>query len=411
MRASQGTSRRIRYLPVCVAALATLAAGLTLPRILYENGVRPPWLEQFYLTWVISSDGLAERAYERLLAGDTARGLALFELGVRRDPASPYRWCDHAEALLAAGQRDRARRGLERGMQLGHDVGPILMRGVNFAYRTGDAAAALKHGRRLLDMTAVYNDAVFAVWDRMGLDTGRVLAEGIPAGGAAQAYLRHAVERQSVPQAQTAWAWILEKRWADDRLADEYARFLVGAGEPQAVVRAWTAWAGAREPGYPVANALFNGGFEREPAGTVFDWRMDPTEGASVQRDHTVAAEGRWSLRLEFDGSQNLEYAHVSQRAAVELGRWRFEARLRTDAISTDEGLGFRIFDPEAPQRLDVFTERLTGTHEWTALAANFVTGPATRWIEVRVVRRASLKFDNKLGGRAWIDAVVLRRP
>jgi hypothetical protein len=39
-----------------------------------------------------------------------------------------------------------------------------------------------------------------------------------------------------------------------------------------------------------------------------------------------------------------------------------------------------------------------------------FEVRPATRVVEVRVVRTPSLKFDNKLGGTVWIDGLVLRR-
>jgi hypothetical protein len=143
----------------------------------------------------------------------------------------------------------------------------------------------------------------------------------------------------------------------------------------------------------------------------VFDWRTDPAEGFSAERDSAVAATGRYSLRLSFAGTRNLQFQHVSQRICLRPGVWRFEARLKTEGITSDEGIGFRIVDPESAARLDVRTERLTGTHDWTAIAVVFTVRPDARLVEVQVVRNPSLKFDNKLGGVAWIDDVLLRRP
>jgi len=91
-------------------------------------------------------------------------------------------------------------------------------------------------------------------------------------------------------------------------------------------------------------------------------------------------------------------------------GVWRFEGRMRTQEITTDQGLGFRLLDPENTRLLDARTASLTGTHDWTLLSVGFEVHPATRVVEVRVFRTPSLKFDKKLGGTAWIDGLVLRR-
>ena len=398
---------RRRVFTAGVALIAAIAGGVAAAGVLYESGVRTAGLERFHLNWAISSDGLAERAYEKLLAGDAAGGLELFRLAVGRDPASPYRWCDYAEARLAAGDSEGARGCMRRGIELGPYIGPVLMRGVNFAFRTGDGAGALEYGKRLVGLTGEYDNAVFTVWERMETPAARVLEGGMPDGRAAQAYHRHLMGRGAAGEARASWEWLVRRGFADDRLADENAGFLLRVHEPDEAVRAWAAY--GREAGYPGGNAVFNGGFERASAGTVFDWRVDRVEGVSVERDRG-AAEGVWALRLNFDQSRNVRYAHVSQRAVVQAGAWRFEGRMRTEGITTDEGLGFRIYDAEAPQRLDARTERLTGTHGWTRLGARLAVGSATRVLCVQVVREPSLKFDNKLGGTAWIDAISLRR-
>jgi hypothetical protein len=69
-----------------------------------------------------------------------------------------------------------------------------------------------------------------------------------------------------------------------------------------------------------------------------------------------------------------------------------------------------RVFDVEAPGRLDVRTEELTGTNEWRLLDLTFTAGPGTKLIEVQLSREPSLKFDNKIRGTLWLDGVRLER-
>jgi hypothetical protein len=391
-------------------ALAAVAGGLALAGVLYEAGVRPLWLEHFSLEWRLGSDELASVAYRRLAEGNSRESLRLFELALRRDPASPYRWCDYGEALLAAGDKERAARVMARGIELGPAVAPILMRAVNFARRVGDGGSALRHGRQLLALAPDYDDAIFTAWDRMELPTAAALASGLPDRRSAQSYLRHAVDGPDLGQAFQTWLWIESKGYVDDALADEYTSALLGRHEYTAAWQAWTSYAGARERGYPGENAIFNAGFERAPAGAVFDWRIEASPGVAVTRDFAIAAEGKASLRLSFDHSGNLSDGGISQRMVLPPGVWRFEGRMRTQEITTDQGLGFRLLDPENTRLLDARTASLTGTHDWTLLSVGFEVHPATRVVEVRVFRTPSLKFDNKLGGTAWIDGLVLRR-
>ena len=130
----------------------------------------------------------------------------------------------------------------------------------------------------------------------------------------------------------------------------------------------------------------------------------------TVARDFGIAAEGKASLRLSFDHTGNLSDSGISQQMVLSPGAYRFEARMRTREITTDEGLGFRLVDPENTRLLDARTGSLSGTHNWKLLSVGFEVRPATRVVEVRVVRTPSLKFDNKLGGTVWIDGLVLRR-
>ncbi|PYT15673.1 MAG: hypothetical protein DMG59_13030 [Acidobacteria bacterium] len=82
---------------------------------------------------------------------------------------------------------------------------------------------------------------------------------------------------------------------------------------------------------------------------------------------------------------------------------------MKAAELSTDQGVGFHIFDAESPARLDIFTEPLTGTSDWRKIETAFVIPRDTRGLTIQVVRRPSLKFDYKIRGTVWIDAVSLQ--
>jgi hypothetical protein len=411
-----GTSTIKKPIPAFVAGLALLAGAASIWGILNETAFPGSGEEETGPgKWLIRNDtSITRQGYERLLAGRVegpGGAVEAFEAALRSDMGSPYRWCDLGEALLAAGRIEKARYCVRRALELGPNLPPVLMRAANASFRSGEPGAALAYTARILKMVGEYDEAIFDSYDRMGIAQEQVLREGLPdSARAAQSYLRHLMAKGSSETVQAGWKWAASRSYADDRLADEYVRYLLRAGQYETAAGAWAAYTASVEPGYRDSDWLFNGGFEREFIGTVFDWRITPAEGVRASRDSGAAAAGGWSLRVQFEGKENVSYHHVSQVAAVERGTYRIRALMHTEAITTDEGVGFRVVDVEDPQRLDVSTERLTGTQQWREVEQVFRAPERTRLVEVQVYRKPSLKFDNKVSGTVWVDEVVLEK-
>jgi hypothetical protein len=125
--------------------------------------------------------------------------------------------------------------------------------------------------------------------------------------------------------------------------------------------------------------------------------------------DETVRSSGTRSLRIRFDATQNPGEIGVEQTVFLPPGRYRFQAHVRTQDISTDQGVGFRLTSEDAPQPLNVTTDALRGTTEWTLVERMFEAPPGGALTRVSVVRKPSLKFDNLISGTVWIDQVSIR--
>jgi tetratricopeptide (TPR) repeat protein len=154
---------------------------------------------------------------------------------------------------------------------------------------------------------------------------------------------------------------------------------------------------------------IFNGRFEHDISNGGFDWREAPVSGARFDFDTEIAHASSRSFRVEFDGTANLDFQNLFQYVAVQPGsRYHFSAYVRTEEISTDNGIRFEILDPRHPSEVKVVTPNVLGTNPWTLVEADVMTGPDTTLLKITLRRTPSWKFDNKLSGTVWVDDVAL---
>src|SRR5437762_7657711 len=119
-------------------ALALGTALALLPNIRYLADLRyrvDPALEQSVCRSLACSDELLLGSADRFASGgqqDRAVALANLQEALRRNVASPYRWCDVGEALLAAGRIKEARYCVVRAVELGPQIPPVLWRAAQF---------------------------------------------------------------------------------------------------------------------------------------------------------------------------------------------------------------------------------------------------------------------------------------
>jgi hypothetical protein len=89
-------------------------------------------------------------------------------------------------------------------------------------------------------------------------------------------------------------------------------------------------------------------------------------------------------------------------------GQYQFSAYVRTKDLSTDQGLSFNVVDTEAPNRLNFTSEQFLGTNDWKRVAQAFEVVPGTGLVQVSLVRKPSLRFDNLIRGTVWLDSITI---
>ena len=151
---------------------------------------------------------------------------------------------------------------------------------------------------------------------------------------------------------------------------------------------------------------IWDGGFEQNLLNGGFAWRYLPVEGADIELDEETVHSGRRSLRVDFDGTGNVDFKNIWQYVAVEPNtRYRFGAYVRAQELSTDSGIRFEI---DQNGILPLLTPNIIGTQPWTLHDVEFSTGPETRVLRVVLRRTPSDRFGNKIRGTAWVDDISL---
>jgi len=373
-------------------------------------------------------DALATLTHLYAAGGNSAEVVRLCEKATALSPYNAFYWADLGAAYEWNGHKDDALRAFTRAHALFPNSPEINWKIANFYVRTGKISDALRTLNEVLLEDPSKERQVFSLAANATADTQEILREMLPSSAPVLLdYLDFQVEKNRMDPAAQTWATLLElKSPFDPARAFPYLDALIQHKHLDHLAEAWAALS-ARFPQQIAAreskpNLITNGNFAFAPINGGFDWRVIPAQEATVTVDASTGIDGSKSLRINFDGSQNLDYAHVLQYVPVTPNTsYKFSAYMRAQEITTDSGPRFVLQDaydpaelvdvsskPASPIRFSISTENLTGTSDWSQHQLEFKTTGNTRLLIVKVARPPSHKFDNKLAGTVWIARVTL---
>ena len=348
----------------------------------------------------------------------TANPADVVRLSEKAAQLSPYNadyWADLGAAYEWAGRNDDALRAFTRARALFPNSPEINWKAANFYVRTRRTSEALAALQKVLLEDGTKERQAFVLAVNATNDNQQILNEMLPRRAPVILdYLNFQIETGRLEAADQTWAALLELK-SPFELAQSFP-YLDALIQRRDVDRLTAAWAAlcARFPQEVCArksspNLITNADFAFALLNGGLDWRVIPVQGAAVSEDPSVGVTGSKSLRIEFNGTQNLEYAHVLQYVPVSPNTvYTFSAYMRAQGITTDSGPRFEVLDAFDPSKLFVSTENVTGTSDWSAHQLEFKTGADTRLLIVKIARPASRKFDNQLAGTIWIARVTL---
>jgi tetratricopeptide (TPR) repeat protein len=345
---------------------------------------------------------------------DLAGALADYQRAVRVNPLSAHHWMNLAGAYEASGDIEQARTAFQAARSVYPLSAEVAWNYGNFLLRQGESEQgyeevqhAVRSDPKLLTL------AISRTW-RSSRDVNVLLDQVLPAD--ADAYLLaldYFASTKQIGPALVVWQRLVAQG-KPIALSKSFPFFdeLIAEDRSSDAAKAWIGaltMAGLNRD-EPLGHSLiWNGDFAQDFIGGGLGWRWHTPIGAEFAFDTAPQTYGVRSAQIFFGGGSNLELNEPQQYVAVEPNRsYRFHAYMRTESITTEMGMRFSITDPNHLAAVNVRTENLTGSHPWTAIDADVVTGPETHFLLVRLQREASRLFDNKLSGAVWVADVSL---
>ena len=341
--------------------------------------------------------------------------IRLYQTAVRLSPFDAGYTADLAQANDWAGRTNVALPLFQRAQQLFPNSPEINWRLANFYIRSGNTTDALPALKRALSSNIIDKNQIFALSDRAGIDSVTVLDKLLPPDIPKHfAYLNFETQHSNFSASQEIWNRLLELN-SPFELKEAFPLLdtLIRAHELDRASQVWSSLVSRfpdRIPSPASANNLItNGNLQSDVLDGAFDWRVFPVSGVAVAQDATGPSVGTRSLRVEFDGTQNLYYGSVLQLVPAQpRTKYTFSAFTRSQAVTTEAGVGVQISDGYDTNKILGSTEPLIGTTPWSEQSFSFETPSDTRLLIVRIVRSPSQKLDNKIAGAFWLSRVSL---
>ena len=343
---------------------------------------------------------------------DLRESIQYFSRAIERNPLEQEYWLNLAKALQGVEDRTASQRALEKAIL----TFPTGYRGRwmagNFFLQQGSIEEALPYFTYILTHYPNQSSLVYDVLFRAISDSEFILNKVVPREPASMnQYLSYLYEIGDKESVKKVWKEKASSGFKSDRGETlRYIEFLIARGDLNEAFQAWKAR--LREEGLSTpsdGNLITNGGFEKEKVlGGGFDWRIEKLPGVDISFDPFIASEGKGSLKIAFNGKENVDFRHVYQRVALKPNtEYVLKAHMKTKGITTKSGLKIEISG--IGPAFHAVSESLTGDNGWREVAVAFHTPGQSQGGLVRIRREKSDKFDRFISGVAWIDDVSLK--
>jgi hypothetical protein len=336
---------------------------------------------------------------------DPAGAEAVFAWQLERQPLDAYRWLDRAS--IAQSRRAGAQQ-VQHHVEAAVAVQPhsrdINWRAAIMSIQLGQVEAAERHLRRWLQGQPRQTARALFLTGRWIEDPDDLLDRTLPEGAEyLAAALDFARRAGRMDLAEVAWSRLSHQGATDGALFD-FVELALAEGDHPLAISVWQ----SRFPDF-AAGQVPNGDFRHElGAGRGLDWDARMPAGAKASRDQEQFVTEPASLRIDFDGNENLQLRRPSVRMPVDpdTARWEISGHWRAYRLTT-RGLPYLTAWAEGGRgvRADV----PGASFDWTPFRIEVENPDGATMLHLELRRdRPGVDFDRFLSGSLWLDALRL---
>ncbi len=337
---------------------------------------------------------------------------------------NPFHWryrveLSRAQELL--GQLDEAQASLIEAVRLNPISGEYRWRLANLQLRRGEVDVAVGQIGRAVELDPRLRRPALALLVKSGADLATIDAIWPDDRDSRLSFLhvlssgRMTGEMPTVEMLETQWEHLSS---GGDALtvseARPYISHLLKRGETDLARSRWAEVAAAN--GYvdrafeSRENLVWNGSYSQGFLGAPLGWQVGRADGFAAERAEAAGRSGTAALRVEFDGSKNLNFSGVRQQIVVEPGaRYTLSYSVRSEDLTTDEGLFVEVVPSSGGGAL-YSGSKVLDTTEWQTQGGTLEIPENSSSVQLRLRRNKSRQIDNRIRGTVWIDDFRLQR-
>ena len=347
---------------------------------------------------------------------DAIRAEESYRRAVALNPADTDAWLDLATAYELAGKTEEAREAYLQAKKSYPVSADVAWRYGNFLLRDGKQEQAYAELRQAIDAEPHRAAAAFSRAYRSNPNVDALFDQLLPPKATVYVdVIWEALSANQLAVAKTAWARLIKLQpqpHLELRDIDHFVMLLLYSGDYNEARQVWDE--GTATMKLPPlfrwpSSVVWDPSFETDIRNAAFSWHYSSLEqGVSVGLDRTDRSNGEQSLRLSFDGKGDPELEAACTLAVVQPSTtYKFSGWIKTQAITSDQGIGFRlkpIGDNKAPI---VNTKQILDTNGWTSIEQDWTSSPGVRQVQICIARNASENTE-RISGTAWVDDVNL---
>jgi tetratricopeptide (TPR) repeat protein len=324
---------------------------------------------------------------------------------IHLNPVKAEYWIDLAKIENALDNPIYADRAINRALSLKPAGLNVHWETANFRLKMGEVNKALSSFKYIAYNYPTERRKVYPLlWLATKGDLNVIMKEAIPEDIESRVdYLWYLIGREQKREAKKVWYSIVSNN-LHPPVRLRYINNLIAWGDIEDAIKEWKY---LKRIDNVQKNLVWNASFEEnETLNNGFDWRIGKVRGSEITIDNGKAKEGKHSLKIEFNGEENVNFYHLSQVVPLEPERrYVLSTSVRSSEITTTNGIKID-FSGLYGCKFYKATEMITGTNPWKELTLEIETPENCKAGRVRVRREESSKFNNRISGTVWIDDV-----
>ena len=340
---------------------------------------------------------------------DLKDAIRLYKKALLKNPLYDNVWYNLAYAFIGTGNKDKAFSAIKNYYRLNHSKSEGIWNTALFYYiHTDNIDGSIQYIKRLVSLYPREIKKVFNILILSGVKNEYILSNILSLNNKFYIeYLEHLMKLNELKRAINYWH-LANHDFFDKKSKIRFCNYLLSNESFDEIDPLWKEISNKDDPSSN--NLVFNGSFEYPLIGGCLSWVKQKKEGVLIYRDIRESYDEKASLHISFDGRHNPNLHAARQIILVEPDtEYTLSGMIKTDNITTTNGLFLQVYGFKC-KGLNIWTDTITGTNDWTQLTRSFKVPSDCRAIVVAVRRAKSYKFNNKIRGTAWVDNIKLTK-